>query len=234
MRLRSGTSGFSYRAWKGTFYPADLTSEAMLRFYGERLGAVEVDSTFYRIPKASTLVAWSGQVPADFRFALKAPQRVTHEQRLQGSAESLAYFYRVAAELGAKLGAVLFQLPPFLKKDLPRLMAFLELLPAGGRAAFEFRHRSWLEDNVFEALRKHNAALCAAEAEEIEVPLVPTATWGYLRLRRPHYSGGELQAWAERILEQPWDETFVFFKHEDGATGPQLALALSSLVEAKP
>ncbi len=234
VRVLCGTSGFSYPAWKGSFYPAQLPSSRMLSFYAERLPTVEVNNTFYRMPAAKTLAGWRAQVPADFHFALKAPQRITHQKRLAGAADELAFFGRTVAELGGALGAVLFQLPPSLRKDLPRLVSFLELLPAGGRAAIEFRHASWFSDDVFEALRARGVALCIAEAEELETPVVPTSGFGYLRLRRAEYTGSELQAWAERIAAQPWDEAYVFFKHEDGARGPALAQALSALVSARP
>ncbi len=234
MRVLCGTSGYSYPAWKGSFYPADLPNQRMLAFYAGRLPTVEVNNTFYRMPTAKTFSAWRAQVGDAFRFAVKAPQRITHRERLVGSAESVAFLFREAAELGTRLGPVLFQLPPQLRKDVPRLAAFLELLPAGGRAAFEFRHASWFGDDVFTALHARNAALCVAEAEALETPLVATADWGYLRLRRPEYSEPALAAWAERILRQPWTEAYAFLKHEDGARGPLLAAALAALVGAKP
>jgi uncharacterized protein YecE (DUF72 family) len=234
VRVLCGTSGFSYAPWKGPFYPPDLPNQRMLAFYAGRLPTVEVNNTFYRIPTVKTLAGWREQVGAEFRFALKAPQRITHQKRLVAVEDTVAFFYRTMAELGELLGPVLYQLPPSLKKDLPRLTAFLSLLPAGGRAAFEFRHASWFADDVYEAMRARGAALCIAESEELETPLVSTAGWGYLRLRKADYSGAELREWAERILEQPWSEAFVFFKHEDGARGPQLAQALSALVEARP
>jgi uncharacterized protein YecE (DUF72 family) len=234
VRVLVGTSGFSYAPWKGRFYPADLPASSMLAFYAERFPAVEVNNTFYRMPSPKTLAGWRAQVPEGFRFALKAPQRITHQQRLTGSADSVAFLYRAAAELGQKLGPVLYQLPPNMKKDLPRLAAFLELLPAGGRAAFEFRHPSWFADDVYEALRGRGAALCIAEAEELEVPVVATADFGYLRLRKADYAAQELEAWAERILAQPWQAAYAFFKHEEEGKGPRLAEALKALVEARP
>jgi len=234
MRVRCGTSGFSYPAWKGSFYPPQLPVARMLSFYAERLPTVEVNNTFYRVPTAKTLAGWRAQVSDRFRFALKAPQRITHEKRLIGAAEDVAFFHRTAAELGEALGPVLYQLPPSVKKDLPRLVDFLGWLPAAAMAAVEFRHASWFSDDVFEALRVRRTALCIAEAEELETPVVPTAPFGYLRLRRPDYAGADLLAWAERILSQPWDEASVFFKHEDGAKGPRLAEALSALIEARP
>jgi uncharacterized protein YecE (DUF72 family) len=234
VRVFTGTSGFSYPAWKGSFYPADLPPARMLAFYAERLPAVEVNATFYRMPSAGTLAGWREQVPGSFRFALKAPQRVTHRLRLRDAADPVAYFHRVAGELGDRLGPALYQLPPSMKKDLPRLADFLALLPAGARTAFEFRHPSWFSDDVYEALRARNAALCVAESEDLEAPLVATADFGYLRLRRQDYRAGELTAWAERILGQPWSEAYAFFKHEDPGKGPRFADALSALVGARP
>jgi uncharacterized protein YecE (DUF72 family) len=233
VRIRVGTSGFSYPEWKGGFYPADLPPERMLAFYATRLPAVEVNNTFYRLPAARTLATWRAQVPADFRFAIKASQKITHRARLRDVAEPVGYLYRTVAELGPSLGPMLYQLPPQLRKDLPRLSAFLDLLPAGGRAAVEFRHRSWFSDEVFEALRSRGAALCIAESDELETPVVATAGWGYVRLHRGAYDAAALEAWAERILEQPWEESYAFFQHEE-VDGPRLAAALSSLVEARP
>jgi len=235
VHVLAGTSGFSYAAWKGFFYPSDLPGGRMLSFYAGKLPAVEIDSTFYRVPTAKTLSSWREQVPDGFRFALKAPRRVTHQARLAaGATDSAGFFYRTTAELGPYLGPVLYQLPPDLRRDLPRLSAFLEFLPAGGRAAFEFRHRSWFADDVFEALRARGAALCVAESDEMETPVVATAAWGYLRLRKAEYAAADLSSWAERILDQPWDDAFVFFKHEEEARGPRLAAALAALVDARP
>ena len=232
--MLAGTSGFSYPAWKGSFYPADLGNARMLAYYAERLPAVEVNNTFYRMPSATTLAGWRDQVPESFRFALKAPQQVTHRLRLRDAADPVAHFHRVAAEMGERLGPVLYQLPPNLRKDLPRLSDFLALLPAGARVAFEFRHQSWFSDDVYRALEVRNAALCVAESEELEVPLVATADFGYLRLRREDYGGGELTAWAERVLAQRWGEAFVFFKHEDPGKGLRFAAALMALAQSRP
>jgi uncharacterized protein YecE (DUF72 family) len=223
MRVLTGTSGFSYKEWKGSFYPEDLSADEMLSYYARRLPAVEINNTFYRMPKAELLASWAEQVPDGFRFVLKASQRITHFKRLKDVGEEVGYFLRVAATLGDRLGPILFQLPPNLKKDLPRLSAFLDLLPAATRAALEFRHASWFEDDVFEALRTHGAALCIAEDEELAAPTVATAGWGYLRLRRPDYGEAEVGAWAERVRAQEWDEAYVFFKHEDAGAGPRLA-----------
>jgi uncharacterized protein YecE (DUF72 family) len=226
MRVLAGTSGFSYKEWKGSFYPEDLPADAMLGFYAKRLPAVEINNTFYRMPKPALLQGWASEVSEDFRFVLKASQRITHHKRLKDAGSEVAYFFEVASTLGDRLGPALFQLPPNLKKDLPRLTDFLALLPESSRAAFEFRHASWFEDDVFEALRTRGAALCIAEDEELATPAVATAPWGYLRLRRQDYDEAAVDAWAEKIRGQAWDEAFVFFKHEDAGSGPRLAAEL--------
>lgn len=224
MTLHVGTSGYSYKEWKGPFYPEDLAEKQMLRFYGERFRTVEINNTFYRMPKTSVLEAWAGEVPDGFTFVLKASQRITHVQRLKDAGDSVSYLLKVAAALKERLGPLLFQLPPNLKKDAPRLREFLALLPAQTRAAFEFRHASWFDEEVFGLLREHQAALCIAEAEnDLEVPFVKTADWGYLRLRRPDYGDAELKTWAERVQGQGWEDAFVFFKHEDEGMGPKMA-----------
>jgi len=224
MNLYVGTSGYSYKEWKGTFYPEDLPDKQMLHFYAERFSAVEINNTFYRMPKPAVLEAWASEVPACFKFVLKAPQRITHMQRLKDSGDSVSYLLKVAAALKERLGPLLFQLPPFLKKDMPRLRDFLPLLPLECRAAFEFRHQSWFDDEVFTLLREHQKALCIAEAEnELEIPFISTADWGYLRLRRPDYGDPELKAWGERLQEHKWRDSFVFFKHEEEGKGPAMA-----------
>jgi uncharacterized protein YecE (DUF72 family) len=224
MNLYVGTSGYSYKEWKGTFYPEDLPEKQMLRFYGERFRSVEINNTFYRMPKATVLEGWAAEVPADFKFVLKAPQRITHIQRLNEADDSVAYLLKVAAALKERLGPLLFQLPPYLKKDSQRLRNFLALLPQDPRSAFEFRHPSWFDDEVFGLLRDHHAALCIAEAEEgFEIPFVSTADWGYLRLRRPDYGDTDLKERVSRVRQQGWKDAFVFFKHEDEGKGPQMA-----------
>lgn len=230
MKLYAGTSGYAYTAWKGSFYPADLPARRMLNFYATQLRTVEINNTFYRMPTTSLLRGWADEVPDDFRFALKAPQRITHLARLVDADEATGYLLDVAATLGDRLGALLFQLPPNLKKDAARLDAFLALLPAPWRAAFEFRHTSWFDDEVFELLRAHRAALCIADAEGgLEVPWVATADWGYLRLRRPDYDEAALKTWAQRVRREDWQQAFVFFKHEEAGRGPQLAQRLLQL-----
>lgn len=234
MRVLAGTSGYSYPAWKGRFYPETLPASRMLAAYATRLPTVEINATFYRVPQARTLADWRAQVPPAFVFALKGPQRITHVKRLAGAAEDVAFFQRAAAELGAALGPVLWQLPPSLRKDLPRLRDFLALLPRGGRAAFEFRHESWLGDDVLAALADAGAALCIADDEERTTPVVATAGFGYLRLRRPDYDGAALARWRETVAAQRWDDAFVFFKHEDEARGPEYALSFGALAAGAP
>ncbi len=228
MKVLAGTSGYSYQEWVGSFYPPKLPANQMLRHYGERFGTVEINNTFYRMPQESVLGRWAAEVPAGFRFVLKAPKRITHEKKLQQVGDEVDYLRRTAAVLGEKQGPFLFQLPPFFRKDVPRLRDFLELLgPA--RAALEFRHESWLDDEVYALLRSHRAALCLADTEEGEPPGVVTADWGYLRLRRPDYDDAELASWMKRVREQPWSEAFVFFKHEDAGKGPELAARFLAL-----
>jgi uncharacterized protein YecE (DUF72 family) len=230
MRILPGTSGFSYKEWKGSFYPEDLPDSEMLRFYSSRLPAVEINNTFYRMPRAALLESWAEQVPDGFSFALKASQQITHRKRLKEAGEAVSYFLQVATTLGDRLGPVLFQLPPNLKKDLPRLSEFLAGLPPSFRAAFEFRHDSWFDEEVFTSLADRGAALCWAEDEELATPRRPTAGWGYLRLRRPDYGEPEIAAWAERIRSQPWSDAYVFFKHEDEGAGPRLAGRLCEIL----
>lgn len=224
MNLYVGTSGYSYKEWKGSFYPEDLPDKQMLHFYGERFSTVEINNTFYRMPKAPMLEAWSAEVPADFKFVLKAPQQITHIKRLKDAGDSVAYLLKVAAALKEQLGPLLFQLPPYLKKDAARLNEFLKLLPPERGVALEFRHQSWFDDEIFGLLREHRAVLCIAEAEnDLEIPFVSTADWGYMRLRRPDYGDKELKEWGERVRGQNWREAFIFFKHEEEGKGPAMA-----------
>ena len=227
MRLLAGASGYSFKEWKGSFYPAELRPEAMLRFYAERLPTVEINNTFYQMPKVPVLETWAKSTPDAFRFSIKASRRITHMARLKpdAAADSVAFLYRNLASLGSKLGPVLFQLPPFLKKDLPRLTEFLALLPAGHGAAFEFRNESWFEDDVYAALESAGASLCLSEREDnAPPPLVETAPWGYVRLRLETYSDEELSRWAERLRSTGWKEIYVYFMHEP--TAPAYARAL--------
>jgi len=232
MNFHVGTSGYSYKEWKGNFYPEKLASSKMLGYYAERLSAVELNNTFYRMPKTEVLESWAEQVPDDFRFAIKASRRITHFKRLKEAEEVTDYLLRGVAHLGDRLGVLLFQLPPNLKCDLPRLERFLELLPPGTRAAFEFRHPSWFDEKVFDRLRDRNLALVAVDSEE-DSPgeLVRTAAYGYLRLRRPDYDGASLADWSLRIRDTGWDEAFVFFKHEDDGAGPRMAAEFVTAAE---
>lgn len=224
MNLYVGTSGYSYKEWKGHFYPKDLPDSQLLRFYGENFRSVEINNTFYRMPNRAVLEGWAAEVPEEFRFVLKGPQRITHKQRLKDVDDSLSYLFDVAAVLGERLGPFLFQLPPYMKKDAARLREFLSLIPPNARIAFEFRHQSWFDEEILNILRDRQAVLCLAEAEnDLEVPFVSTGDWGYLRLRRPDYGDPELKAWWDRIRQQPWRDAFIFFKHEDEGKGPQMA-----------
>ncbi len=229
MKLLAGTSGYSYKEWLGPFYPDKLPAGEMLRYYAEHFSTVEINNTFYRMPAESMLAQWSEQVPDDFTFTLKAPRRITHELRLREAESHVAEFVRRAGALGSKLGVLLFQLPPYLKKDLPRLREFLALLPSATRAAFEFRHASWQDDEVYETLRGRGAALCVTDTDEGDTPFVATSDWGYLRLRRTHYDDQELRAWAERIAQATLPQTYVYFMHEDEALGTRFAQRLNAL-----
>ncbi len=232
MQVLAGTSGYSYPEWKGLFYPAQLPASEMLRFYAEHFSTVEINNTFYRMPAETMLSRWALEVPSHFAFTLKAPRRITHERRLREAAPEVAEFLRRAAALGDRLGVLLFQLPPFLRKDLPVLKDFLALLPPAPRAAFEFRHASWQDDEVYEALRGHGAMFCVADTDAGDTPLVSTADCGYVRLRRVQYDESELRAWADRIAAQPWARAYVYFKHEDEALGARFAQRFNALWRA--
>jgi uncharacterized protein YecE (DUF72 family) len=228
-RLLAGASGYSFKEWKGDFYPADMKPEGMLAWYAERLPTVEINNTFYQMPKTAVLENWARATPESYRFAIKASRRITHMARLKAdtAADSVAYLYRNLAALGAKRGPVLFQLPPFMKKDLPRLADFLKLLPAGHGAAFEFRNGTWFSDDVYAVLRESGAALCLSEREDnAPPPLVETAPWGYVRLRLETYSETDLRQWAARLAATAWREIHVYFMHEP--TAPAYARSLMS------
>ena len=232
MQLFAGTSGFSYKEWLGHFYPEKLPATEMLRYYAERFATVEINNTFYRMPAESMLARWAQEVPANFAFTLKAPRRITHDKRLRDAGPDVTEFVRRAQGLGDKLGVLLFQLPPYLKKDLPRLTDFLGLLPSGVRTAFEFRNESWQVDDVYEALRARGAMLCVTDTDEGDTPFVSTSEWGYLRLRRTHYDDADLRAWVERIAAQPLARVFVYFMHEDEALGTRFAQRLNEIWRA--
>jgi len=227
MRVVAGTSGFSYPEWRGRFYPEGLAESGMLRFYAEKLASVEINNTFYRMPKSSILENWARSVPEHFSFALKAPRRITHLSKLRNTTEAMGFFLASAQSLGSKLGPLLFQLPPFLKKDVPLLSEFLALVPDDVRAAFEFRHASWFGDDVYAALSERRAALCAAEVDADEgegAPFVRTAPFSYVRLRKTTYDEASLDAAFARIAGLGVSEVFVYMKHE--VEGPGYALQL--------
>jgi uncharacterized protein YecE (DUF72 family) len=226
-KLLAGASGYSFMEWKGPFYPEKMKPEDMLAFYCARLPTVEINNTFYRMPKTEMLEAWAKTAPEPFRFTIKAPRRITHISRIRAdsAAESVGYLYRNLEALGDKRGPVLFQLPPNLKKDLPRLKEFLALLPEGHRAAFEFRNDTWFDDEVYDALKGASAALVLSEREDnAPPPLVETAPWGYVRLRLEMYSDADLEAWAAKLGATGWKETFAYFMHEP--TAPAYAQSL--------
>jgi uncharacterized protein YecE (DUF72 family) len=232
MPLWIGTSGFQYPEWKGTFYPETLPVGKMLPFYSERFSTTEINYSFRRIPSAKTIEGWREKTPEHFRFSLKAPQKITHFAKLRDCSDTLIYFQEVVAGLGAKLGAILFQLPPNFQKDAPRLASFLNDIPPGMRAAFEFRHPSWFCDEIFEHLKKNNAALCIAESADLATPLVATADFGYLRLRREDYTEADIAKWARFIQAQQanWRDSFIYFKHEESGVGPKFAAQMQGLL----
>ena len=232
-RVLAGASGYSFKEWKGTFYPEKMKPEEMLPFYSARLPTVEINNTFYRMPQPSMLANWVQITPAAFRFAIKSPRRITHISRLkaESAADSVAYLYKNLEALGKKRGPVLFQLPPNFKKDVARLTAFLALLPKEHGAAFEFRNESWFSDDVYAALKDAGASLCLSEREDnAPPPLVETAPWGYIRLRLENYTDDELHAWAKRLNATGWREMFVYFMHEP--TAPAYAQSLMRFATA--
>ncbi len=232
MNLWIGTSGFQYPEWKGSFYPEKMSPAKMLPYYAERFATTEINYSFRRIPSAKTISSWDAATPERFRFGFKAPQRVTHFAKLQNCAEILSYLQQAIAPLDEKLGPVLFQLPPTFKQDVPLLRSFLaEQVPAGMRAAFEFRHASWFDETVYAVLREHGAALCIAESEDLETPAQATAPFGYLRLRREDYTPAMLTEWAAFVQEQTqWGDVFVYFKHEERGVGPKFARAFAGML----
>jgi uncharacterized protein YecE (DUF72 family) len=225
MALWVGTSGYNYDEWKGGFYPEKIAGGQMLPYYAQRLSTVEINYTYYRMPNAKTLQGWDDATPNRFKLTLKAPKRITHEAKLRDCADSVRYFTDTAAKLGPKLGALLFQLPPSLRQNLPLLDAFLETLPDGTCAAFEFRHGSWLNAEVYARLRARNLALCVADSATMATPLVLTADYAYFRLRDEGYSPEDIAGWAARIGEATGGckEVYVYFKHEEAGLGPQFA-----------
>ena len=230
MKLHVGTSGYGYKEWKGIFYPEKISPKEMLHFYGERFNAVEINYTYYHMPTERLLASWAEQVPDDFVFVFKAPQIITHVKRLKEVGEEADYYFRTLSMLERKLGAVLCQFPASFRANLPRLEAFLTLIPATVRCAFEFRSPTWFEAGVADLLRDRGHSLCTADTDENPAEeIVSTAPWGYLRLRRPGYTEADLAEWAKRVSAQPWERAFVFFKHEEEAMGPKLALRFRGL-----
>jgi uncharacterized protein YecE (DUF72 family) len=221
MKLHAGTSGFAFKEWKGSFYPSDLKDDAMLGFYASRFPTVEINNTFYRLPKEGVLQSWAAQVPEPFTFAIKASQRITHFARLKPDASAVEFLLKNTSSLASRLGPVLFQLPPNLKKDLPRLQAFLGTLPGDRRFTIEFREESWFADDVYDALRERDIAMCIIDQPEFSSPVVATASWGYTRLHRFDYDAAALEDWAKRLQAMGWTEAYVYFKHDEGVgSGP--------------
>ncbi len=231
--VRIGTSGFSYKEWVGSFYPPRTPGNKMLAYYAARMPTVEINYTFRAMPRPQMLEGWMRETPAEFRFALKASQRITHHARLRNTQSDLDYFITVAGTLNGRLGPTLFQLPPGFKKDVPLLREFLAQLNGRLSAAFEFRDPSWFDDAVFEALGEAASALCIAESDKLSTPVVLTAPHTYLRLRRETYDQSELALWADRIADMDAQERdiCVYLKHELAAPG--LASALRTMVDQR-
>ena len=236
MKIYVGTSGYAYKEWKGKFYPEKISPKEMLRFYSGRLNTVEINNTFYRMPKESVLTSWAEQVPGGFVFALKAPQVITHLKQLRNVSEETKYLFRTVSILDRKLGPVLFQFPKSFRADRSALEDLLALIPRDMASAFEFRSPSWLNDEILDLLREKGASLSIADSDENPVhEIIRTAPWGYLRLRRSDYTDADLSEWTERILSQEWEEAFVFFKHEDEdpAKGPGMAMRFHELINSR-
>jgi uncharacterized protein YecE (DUF72 family) len=232
MKIYVGTSGYSYKEWKGIFYPEKLSPKDMLRFYGERLGAVEINNTFYRMPTEHVLLSWADQVPDNFLFAFKAPQIITHIRRLKNVEEETGYLLRTLSVLNKRLGPVLFQFPKSFHADPEILKGFLALLPATISCAFEFRSASRLDPKIQDLLREKSCSLCTTDSDDNPAnEIISTAPWGYLRLRRSDYTEADLEQWLQRIVAQKWEKAFLFFKHEDEAAGPGMAIKFKESVE---
>lgn len=230
MNLFTGTSGFSYKEWKGIFYPEKLPDNKMLNYYSQKLKAVEINNTFYRMPKSNVLESWKNQVEPGFKFAIKASRRITHFKRLKETEDECDFLFKNLQILDDNLCCILFQLTPNLKIDVERLEKFLKLIPTNIQAAFEFRHESWLDDRIFNLLCRENCSLVITETdEEPEANFIATADWTYLRLRRSQYTNIELQERMSKIKSTSWKNVFVFFKHEDEGTGPALAKKFNDL-----
>ena len=235
MKLHAGTSGFAFKEWKGSFYPADMKDDGMLGFYSSKFSTVEINNTFYRLPREDVLQSWAAQVPEPFTFAIKASQRITHWARLKPQcATAVEFLLKNTSLLAGRLGPILFQLPPNLEKETDLLRAFLDILPRERRYTLEFRHESWFDEDVFSVLRERDVALCITEQADFAAPLVSTASWGYLRLHRFDYDPPILADWAARIAAQSWNEAYVFFKHDEGlGSGPPAVGAFLQAVNAE-
>jgi uncharacterized protein YecE (DUF72 family) len=225
MALWVGTSGYNYPEWRGSFYPEKLPAAKMLPYYAERLSTVEINNTFYRMPNEAAVSGWDKSTPSRFRLTLKAPKRITHIARLRDCAEAVRRFLQVADTLGPKLGALLFQLPPYLRREPGLLESFVETLPPGTCAAFEFRHASWFDEQTYACLAARNLALCVADSEKLSTPLQITAKYGYFRLRDEGYTAADLKRWVGLIRKQTTgcEDVFVYFKHEEAGKGPEFA-----------
>ncbi len=233
MKVFAGTSGYAFKEWKATFYPPGLKDDGMLGYYASKFDAVEINNTFYRLPKENVLREWAAQVPDTFTFAIKASQRITHHARLkEESADLVDFLLKNTAVLGSRLGPILFQLPPNLKKDVDRFRGFLGLLPSDRRYVFEFRHESWFDEEVYAAMRERDIAMCVIEQDEFKSPVVSTTSWGYLRLHRLNYDEAALVEWAKRVTGQTWKEAYVFFKHDEGESGGSGPPAVATFVNA--
>jgi uncharacterized protein YecE (DUF72 family) len=231
-----GTSGFSYKEWKKNFYPTDLPDARFLSYYATRLNAVEIDSTFYRMPTDKALDAWRDATPPHFRFAIKANQKITHRERLVVPSESLTYLLQTLPRLGERLGVVLYQLPPNFKRDLGRLETFLAALPSSPRSALEFRHVSWFDDETYRMLEKCGVALCINDNDEFECPVKITAKHTYIRLRRDGYAPEQRAVWKERIgaLSREGIDVLAFIKHKDNPDAPLIALDFAQGLVSPP
>jgi uncharacterized protein YecE (DUF72 family) len=233
VKLLAGTSGYAFKEWKGAFYPKDLKDDGMLGFYSSRFPAVEINNTFYRLPRENVLRDWAAQVPETFTFSIKASQRITHYARLKEESASLVeYLLKNTSTLGNRLGPILFQLPPNLKKDVNRFRGFLGLLPEDRRYVFEFRHESWFDEEVFSAMRDRDIAMCISEQDDFRCPVVCTSTWGYLRLHKLDYDATALTDWAKCVTSQSWSEAYVFFKHDESESGGSGPPAVATFITA--
>jgi uncharacterized protein YecE (DUF72 family) len=234
MSLYVGTSGYSYKEWKGSFYPENTSPKEMLSFYSSRFKSVELNNTFYRVPQPSMIETWKAQVPENFRFSIKASQGITHFRRLKDATQPTRLMLETVSALEDRLGAVIFRLPSDMKKDLKRLESFLKQLPRDTPIAFDFRNETWFDDEVFELLRTENRALVVSDTEDLPtIYREKTADWGYLRLRRVQYSDSDLKKWIKWMRAQKWSDSYVFFRHEDEGTGPKLAAQFIKLASVK-